>query len=55
MTDDKRIETEATVGNGPPRYTVEELFRGKSADEWRQAYCKAYDWGPDIGREIVEE
>ena len=38
-----------------PRFTLEELFKGKSSQEWRQAYSGAYDWGPDVGREIVEE
>ena len=29
--------------------------RGKTAEEWRRAYAGAYDWGPDVGRESVEE
>jgi antitoxin MazE len=38
-----------------PQFTLEELFAGKSAEEWRALYDGAYDWGPDIGREVVEE
>ena len=37
------------------RFTLEELFHGKSAQEWRDAYAEAFDWGPDVGREIVDE
>ena len=22
---------------------------------WRALYADAYDWGPDVGREVVEE
>ena len=36
------------------RYTIDALFRGKSPEEWRELYRGAYDWGPDVGREIVE-
>jgi hypothetical protein len=24
-------------------------------EEWRAAYAGAFDWGPDVGREVVEE
>jgi hypothetical protein len=34
---------------------LEELFHGKSPKEWRAAYAGALDWGPDVGREVVEE
>jgi len=37
------------------RFTLEELFRGKSPKVWRAIYAKSFDWGPDVGREIVEE
>lgn len=36
-----------------PRITLADLFRGKSAEEWRAEYAGAYDWGPDVGREMV--
>jgi antitoxin MazE len=38
-----------------PRFTLKQLFRGKSPKEWRAAYTGAFDWGPDVGREIVKE
>ena len=28
---------------------------GKSPKEWRAAYAGAFDWGSDVGREVVEE
>ena len=35
--------------------SLAELFKGRSAQEWRDAYAGAFDWGPDVGREIVDE
>jgi len=52
------IETrdrEIVIRRAVPRFTLEELFRGKTPAEWRAAYARAFDWGPDIGREVVEE
>jgi antitoxin MazE len=52
------IEThdgEIVIRRADPRFTLEELFRGKSPEEWRTAYAEAFDWGPDVGREVVEE
>ena len=37
-----------------PRITLEKLFRGRSAGEWRAEYAGAFDWGSDLGREIVD-
>jgi antitoxin MazE len=37
-----------------PRLTLEAMFEGKSLEAWRAAYADAYDWGPDVGREVVE-
>ena len=34
---------------------LETMFAGKSAQEWRALYRDAYDWGPELGREAVEE
>jgi hypothetical protein len=45
----------ATPGADGPRFTLQELFRGKSRQEWRAVYAGAFDWGPDLGRETVEE
>jgi antitoxin MazE len=52
------IETRGSdivIRRSVPHFTSEELFRGRSADEWRAEYAEAFDWGPDLGREIVEE
>jgi len=56
----ERVEVEARDGDivirrAAPRFTLEELFRGKTPQQWRAAYAGAYDWGADIGREAVEE
>jgi antitoxin component of MazEF toxin-antitoxin module len=60
LKDGERLEMEAHDGSiiirrAVPRFTLSELFKGKSAQEWRDAYARAFDWGPDVGREIVEE
>jgi antitoxin MazE len=60
LTEGERIEIETRDGEivlrrAVPRYTLEELFRGRTPEEWRAAYSGAYDWGPDVGRERVEE
>ncbi len=52
------IEThdgEIVIRRGVPHFALEELFRGKSPEEWRAAYAGAFDWGPDLGREVVAE
>ena len=56
----ERVEIETRDGNivlrrAVPHFTLEELFRGKSPEEWRAAYAGVFDWGPDVGREVVEE
>ena len=56
----ERVEIEARDGDivirpAAPRFTLQELFAGKSSQEWRTAYANAFDWGPDVGREAVEE
>ena len=48
-------DAEIVIRRAAPRFTLEELFRGKTPEEWRAIYADAYDWGPDVGREIVEE
>ena len=60
LTDGERVEIDTRDGDivirrPVPRFTLDELFRGKSARQWRKAYAAAFDWGPDAGREIVEE
>jgi antitoxin MazE len=52
------IETrdgEIIIRRAVPRFTLEQLFRGKNPEEWRAAYAGAFDWGPDVGREVVDE
>jgi antitoxin MazE len=56
----ERLEVEArdaeiVIRRIVPQPTIEEMFHGKSPEEWRREYAGAYDWGPDIGREIVGE
>ena len=60
LSDGERVEIEALDGDivirrAAPHFTLEELFKGKSPKEWRATYAGAFDWGPDVGREIVEE
>jgi antitoxin component of MazEF toxin-antitoxin module len=38
-----------------PRVSATTLFSGKSPAAWREEYADAYDWGADIGREIIAE
>jgi antitoxin MazE len=52
------IEThdgEIVIRRAVSHFTLDELFRGKSPEEWRADYARAFDWGPDVGREVVEE
>lgn len=60
LSDGERVEIEALDGDivirrAAPHFTLKELFKGKSPKRWRAAYAGAFDWGPDLGREIVEE
>ncbi len=55
-----RVEIEAArdqivIRRAEPRYTLDEMFAGKSDAEWRGLYGDAYDWGADLGHEIVDE
>jgi len=58
--DGERVEIEAhgsdiVIRTAAPRVTLQDLFAGKSPQEWRATYAGAFDWGPDVGREAVEE
>ena len=61
LTDGASVEMEQRDGElvirkaaRPP--TLKDLFHGKSPEEWREIYRDhAIDWGPDVGREVVEE
>jgi len=60
LRDGERVEIDAQDGEvvirrARPRISLEDLFRGRSPDEWRAEYARAYNWGPDVGREIVPE
>ena len=60
FSDGERVEIETCEGGivirrAVPHFTLEELFQGKSPKQWRAAYAGAFDWGPDVGLEVVEE
>lgn len=60
LHDGERIDIDAqpdqiVIRKALPRHTLQDLFAGRSADEWRALYANAFDWGPDVGREIVED
>jgi antitoxin MazE len=60
LTNGEHVEIQArdediVIRRPIPRFTVDELFRGKSARQWRRVYATAFDWGSDAGREVVEE
>jgi antitoxin component of MazEF toxin-antitoxin module len=48
-------EDEVIIRKPRPEFTVDEMFRGKPPQAWREIYADAYDWGTDRGRERVEE
>ncbi len=59
LRDGERIEIEAqsdtiVIRRLNPVVTLDEMFQGKTAEEWRALYAGAYDWGPDVGSEIIE-
>lgn len=43
------------IRRAPPHFTLQEIFNGKRPEEWRAVYAPAFDWGPDVGRETIEE
>lgn len=60
LREGERIEMDAetdqiVIRRSKPRDTLEEMFADKSAEEWRALYADAFDWGPDLGQEIVED
>jgi antitoxin MazE len=48
-------KNEVVIRKLPAELTLEAMFDGKSPEAWRAIYGDAYDWGPDLGRERVEE
>ncbi|MGH7925616.1 MAG: AbrB/MazE/SpoVT family DNA-binding domain-containing protein [Candidatus Binatus sp.] len=60
LSNGERVEVETQDGEiivrrATPHFTLEELFAGKTPKQWRAAYRGAFDWGPEIGRECVDE
>ena len=60
FSEGERVEIVAAQGDVvirklPADEIAESLFAGKSAEEWRALYQGAYDWGPDVGRERLDE
>jgi antitoxin MazE len=54
LTDGEHVEFETRDGDivirrPVPRFTLDELFKGKSARQWRKVYAAAFDWGPQGG------
>lgn len=35
--------------------TAADMFAGKTPEEWREIYAGSDPWGPDVGREIIDE
>ncbi len=59
LRDGERVELAAQAGEivirrAEPAFSLDDMFSGKTPAEWRAYYADAYDWGPDIGREVVE-
>jgi antitoxin MazE len=60
LTEGSAVEIEArsrdiVIRPAAPRFTLDKLFHGKTPAQWRAEYADAFDWGPDVGREVVEE
>lgn len=60
LGDGERVEIipqngEVVIRKVEPELTAHAMFRGRSPEEWRAVYADAFDWGPDRGRERVEE
>ena len=48
-------DSEIVIRRRVPRFSAAQLFKGKSAKYWRAAYADSFDWGEDVGREVVQE
>ena len=60
LAEGQRVEIESRDGEVILRpaardFALDQLFRGRTPAEWRADYASAYDWGPDVGRERIEE
>ena len=59
LRDGERVEIATKDGDlilhrTEPRSVLTELFKGKTPEQWRSVYAGAYEWGPDVGSEVVE-
>lgn len=61
LSDGAKVEIEGRDGELVIRkaktpLTIEEMFKGKTPEEWRAIYREhVVDWGPDVGREVIED
>ncbi len=60
LSEGERVEIaasgdEVVIRKLPAETTVESLFSGRAPEAWRALYRDAFDWGPDRGRERVDE
>jgi antitoxin component of MazEF toxin-antitoxin module len=60
LSEGEHVEIEArgseiVLRRGRPQFSLDELFRGRTPKRWREAYADAYDWGPELGCERVED
>jgi antitoxin MazE len=60
LAEGQRVEIESRDGEVILRrvahdVTLDQLFHGRTRAEWLADYANAYDWGPDVGRERIEE
>jgi antitoxin component of MazEF toxin-antitoxin module len=60
LSEGESVEVESKDGDivihrAIPHYSLEQMFRGKSAEEWRAIYADAYHPEPDVGCELIEE
>jgi hypothetical protein len=58
--DRERLEIETKDGQivirrALPHFSLQELFRGKSPEEWRAAYAGAFGWGRMSAVKFIEE
>jgi hypothetical protein len=56
----QRVEIAATddalvIRKLPAETSVEAMFAGRPPEYWLALYSDAFDWGPDRGREQVEQ
>jgi antitoxin MazE len=46
---------EIVIRRARPRFTREELFAGKSPNEWRTVYATACEWPAPAARDLTED